>query len=95
MSDIEQFGEAVDKRENQVFLGGSPNQTISMHAATAAAKGERWGCLLCWWLAHTVEFDHCGKTLAGTSTALWPALRAGWQLLVLAGVPALAAWWLL
>lgn len=39
--------------------------TISLAAARAEVRGEKWGCALCWWLRETLRQAHCRRTLAG------------------------------
>lgn len=53
---------------NVTFLGGRPQETISVHAARARQEGARWGCVLCRWLSRTVERDHCDIVLDSGST---------------------------
>lgn len=46
---------------NVVFLWGSWNETTSEHAARARNNGAWWGCVLCQWLSHFIEAEHCDK----------------------------------
>lgn len=48
-----------------VLFGGRRGMTISLAAARAEVRGERWGCWLCWWLHQTLRERHCRRTLAG------------------------------
>lgn len=46
-------------------FGGGRDMTISLAAARAEARGEGWGCILCWWLHQTLRQAHCRRTLVG------------------------------
>jgi hypothetical protein len=50
---------SVDQFTNTLF-GGNPDDTISLRAAKAKAKGEQWGCVLCKVL-DWFDKDHCDK----------------------------------
>jgi hypothetical protein len=50
---------AVDQLVNTV-AGGNPDETISLRAAKARAKGEQWGCVLCRVLDLFAK-GHCDK----------------------------------
>jgi hypothetical protein len=50
---------SLDQLLNTV-TGGDPDQTVSLRAAQARAKGERWGCVLCKVL-DWFDPDHCDK----------------------------------
>jgi hypothetical protein len=52
---------ALDQFVNTVLLG-DPDETVSSRAAKAAAKGKRWGCVLCRLLDY-VQKDHCITSL--------------------------------
>jgi hypothetical protein len=83
--DLERAGRALDEAENALLLGGSPSQTISFHATTAAASGQWWGRALCWWMSMTVHRDHCGKTLRGEPMSVLSQLSAFIQMTLVAG----------
>jgi hypothetical protein len=51
---------AIDQLGN-TLAGGYPDETISLHAARARDRGERWGCVLCKLLDYVVK-DHCTNT---------------------------------
>jgi hypothetical protein len=51
---------ALDQTGNAIF-GGYPDETISLRAARARDKGERWGCVLCKLLELIVP-NHCTNT---------------------------------
>lgn len=42
--------------------GGSEDETISSRAGRAAARGDRWGCVLCKALDF-LQKDHCKKSI--------------------------------
>lgn len=42
--------------------GGSEDETISSRAGRAAARGDRWGCVLCKVL-DAIEKDHCKNSI--------------------------------
>lgn len=50
---------AVDQLAN-ALLGGDPDETISSRAAKAAARGRRWGCVLCRCLDR-IDPGHCAR----------------------------------
>ena len=77
------------------LLGGAEDQTISVRAALAQRRGARWGCWLCWWLAHTIERHHCARVLAGQPVRRWAAVAAGAQVLAVAGALFYGLPWLL
>lgn len=87
---VGRVGEELDRFLNVLLLGGQIGETISLHAATQAAAGDRWACVLCKWLHWTVERDHCPKTLTNTSTPIAAGLRAGAQLVAVATVVSVA-----
>ena len=62
------------------IAGGLEDQSISLRAALARKAGRRWGCVMCRWLAWTVERHHCTKQLEGRATCRWGALLAGAQI---------------
>ena len=75
-----------------VLFGGARDTTISLTAARAEAKRERWGCILCWWLHQTLRQRHCARTLAGESMSGFAQVSAAVQLaivfaLIFYGVP--------
>ncbi len=81
------------------LLGGPPDTPISLAAARAQARGERWGCWLCWWLHQTLRQRHCRRTLLAERTTGFAAVSAAVQLVALFafivyGLPLLlaAAW---
>ena len=79
------------------LFGGPENTSISLQAARARLRGERWGCVMCRFLSWTVERHHCRKQLHGIAVQRWAALRAGLMLAALFGVvfyglPALVRW---
>lgn len=80
-------GTALDRTENAI-ADGMPQQTISLRAALAAQRGERWGCWLCAFLSVAVQRGHCAKQLAGQPMTGWNYLRAA---ALLTGIPSLAA----
>ena len=41
------LGFIEDELLNVVAFDGKYNQTLSVHAALAARKGKKWGCILC------------------------------------------------
>lgn len=47
----------LDQLANAIGCG-DPHATISSRAYLASLKGERWGCVLCRWLAR-IQPDHC------------------------------------
>lgn len=49
---------AKDQAVNAAVLNGSEDETISSRAARAAARGERWGCVLCR-LLDKIDRNHC------------------------------------
>lgn len=74
------------------LCGGAEDTTISMTAARAEVRGERWGCALCWWLHQTLRQRHCARTLAGEPMSTWAMASAAVQLammfaLLFYGVP--------
>jgi len=83
----EGLGETFDKWCNAVFWGGSPDQTVSEHAALDARAGLWPGCILCAVLAVLVQWQHCSKTLdpnASTPTSAY--VRAGLCFVILLGL---------
>lgn len=52
---------ALDQVANAV-LGGYPDETVSIRAAFARNKGQRWGCVLCK-LLDFVHPHHCSRSL--------------------------------
>lgn len=87
-------GRELDVFLNVVALGGAPGETVSTHAAEAAVKGQRWACVLCRWLALTVETAHCPKTLAGATVSPRAGLLAAIQLFAVALTLSGTGWWL-
>lgn len=71
---------SLDRYLNCLLLGGTPDQTISIHAALNQHK--KWGCILCKWLHWTVEQDHCAKALTNEDTSPEAGLKAFVQLLL-------------
>lgn len=55
---------AKDQAANAAVLNGNEDETISSRAARAAARGDRWGCVLCR-LLDKFDRDHC-RDAAGT-----------------------------
>lgn len=51
---IDQLGNAL--------LRGDPDETISSRAAKSAARGKRWGCVLCKFL-DKLDPNHCEKSI--------------------------------
>jgi hypothetical protein len=49
---------AKDQAVNAACINGNQNETISSRAARAAARGERWGCVLCK-LLDKIDRNHC------------------------------------
>ncbi len=47
---------------NAAAFGGSNKESVSSHAAKAARRGERWGCVLCR-LLDRVDPGHCEKSI--------------------------------
>ncbi|MDE3023220.1 MAG: hypothetical protein KGI54_15455 [Pseudomonadota bacterium] len=47
------------------LTGGDPNETISSRAGKAMQEGDKWGCILCYILQHSLIFakDHCIKAI--------------------------------
>jgi hypothetical protein len=82
----ERLGIALDEFLNTLLLNGDPAQTISLHAALAEQQGKRWGCWLCWILAHLVQPSHCADQLTHGATPTSAALRAGVLLIGVAGL---------
>lgn len=50
---------SLDQLLNTI-TGGDPDQTVSLRAAEARKRGERWGCVLCRVL-DLFDKDHCDK----------------------------------
>jgi hypothetical protein len=44
------------------LAGGDPDETVSSRAAKAAARGQRWGCVLCRWL-DKLDPGHCADNI--------------------------------
>lgn len=74
-------GEALNQFLNVTLLNGDVGETISYHTASSASQGKPWACVLCRWLALTVERNHCVKSLYGTPMSERAGLWAGLQLL--------------
>ena len=72
---LQRVGLALDELLNVVLLNGRPDQTVSLNAALAERRGERWGCLLCKALAKVIEPDHCAKQFSGSPSSLMTAAR--------------------
>lgn len=51
----------VDQLGN-ALLRGDPDETISSRAAKSAARGKRWGCVLCKFL-DKLDPNHCEKSI--------------------------------
>jgi hypothetical protein len=49
---------AKDQAVNAACMNGNEDETISSRAARAAARGERWGCVLCK-LLDKIDRNHC------------------------------------
>lgn len=77
------------------LFGGPENTPISLVAARAKARGARWGCVMCRFLAWTVERHHCAKQLEGVATQRWAAVLAGLQLVIVAGTLGALLYWVL
>lgn len=82
---LRRFGMALDRLLNVVGSNGSPDETISIHAAHER-KDKLWACVMCKWLGLTVEKNHCDKVLTGEPTAPAAGLRALLQLVAVATV---------
>lgn len=50
---------SLDQLLNTV-TGGDPDQTVSLRAALARKRGEKWGCIVCKVLGW-FDPNHCGK----------------------------------
>ena len=81
-------GTDLDRTENAI-LDGNPRQTISMHCALAAQRGDAWGCWACRALAVLVQRGHCAKQLTGAPMAAANYARA---IVCLTAIPALLGW---
>lgn len=53
---------AKDQAVNAACLNGDEDETISSRAARAAARGDRWGCVLCR-LLDKFDRHHCQDAL--------------------------------
>lgn len=76
---LRNLGIAIDRALNCLFLAGSPDETVSVHAAKSQS---RWACYLCKWLSWTVERDHCTKTLDNAPTKDSASLKALAQMII-------------
>ncbi len=84
------LGFATDRLLNVLLFNGLDTETVSWHAATAEAKGRRWGCWTCWLLAKLIQAGHCRLTLdPAVPETPGAAARAG--LLMLVGLACVAA----
>lgn len=70
------LGFIEDELLNVVAFDGKYNQTLSVHAALAARKGKKWGCILCKMLSWMVQKDHCEKTLTDEPIPFFDCIRA-------------------
>jgi hypothetical protein len=86
-------GEVLDQFLNVTVLDGQLGESISEHAAVDAAAGKWWACILCKYLAVTVDPTHCQDTLAGKQTSNIDGLKAGIQLLALFLALTGLFWW--
>lgn len=53
-----------------------PGETVSHHVARLAASGDRFGCVMCWFLNWAVQRSHCQVTLDGGLMPWWVYPRA-------------------
>lgn len=79
---LRNIGISLDRFLNALLFAGSPDDTVSVHAANSQAQGRRWACILCRWLSWTVETNHCKKTLEDAPTKTAASLKALFQLLI-------------
>lgn len=87
-----QIGLMEDETLNTIYFDGRANQTLSLHAALAAKKGKRWGCILCKILNILVEKDHCLNTLLNKPMSALDLVKAGfWITITLSFIPAIVA----
>lgn len=76
---LKTFFEQVDCLLCALF-GGRPDTTISLTAARAEVRGERWGCVLCAWLHATLRQRHCMRTLDGEPMSGFAQVSAAVQI---------------
>lgn len=83
---IRRLALALDRFLNVLLFGGTAEQTVSISAAIARRDGKVWGCVLCRWLAWTVERGHCDKALNDQDTEPAAGIRAFIQLIIVSGL---------
>ena len=65
---------AIDACIQAFFRRGVPGVTISSRAATARARGHRWGCVLCRFL-DWLDPGHCAKAIRSDRRRARAALK--------------------
>jgi|WetSurMetagenome_2_1015567.scaffolds.fasta_scaffold13380_8 hypothetical protein len=73
---VDGIGIAFDRLCN-TLIGGSPDQTVSMHCAVSWRDGRPFGCIMCWLLSVFVQRDHCAKQFDDQPTDVFSFIRAG------------------
>ena len=85
MSRIYRAGYMLDMLLAVLIMDARWLRTMSYVTARDNVRGERWARCGCWFLGHTVEPDHCARTLSAGDTSRGAMARAG-TLFVLGGL---------